>query len=212
MKTVKQKLNARAGASIAIALVFFLFCVIICSVILTAATVNAGRFRDIHSEEQAYLTSSSAAVLLRDCLEGYTFEAKSSTLLRERETRALSTSYSGGETGLSEWLRLSAQTVYDHGLASSQEVEIQVEGMETAYAVLYMDENYDVTATVYLKTKDGEEKNPVELQLNASVETSSRTEVSEETQNTVVENQTRVRHEVTQVSWPLGSLQRGGSA
>lgn len=76
MNRLRQKLNSRSGASIVIALIFFLVCLTVGAVVLTAATANAGRVTRIQKEQQAYFAVRSAAELLRDEIEGETFTAK----------------------------------------------------------------------------------------------------------------------------------------
>lgn len=76
MTNLRRKLNSQSGASIVIALVFFLVCLTVGAVVLTAATANAGRVTRIQKEQQAYFAVRSAAELLRDELAGESFTAK----------------------------------------------------------------------------------------------------------------------------------------
>ncbi|MDO4271208.1 MAG: hypothetical protein Q4C72_09850 [Eubacteriales bacterium] len=76
MKQVSQKLNSQSGASLVIALIFFLVCLTVGGIVLTAASVNVGRITRIEGEQQAYFAVRSAAELLRDELEGTAFSAK----------------------------------------------------------------------------------------------------------------------------------------
>lgn len=76
MTNLRQKLNSQSGASIVIALIFFLVCLTVGAVVLTAATANAGRITRNQKEQQAYFAVRSAAELLRDELEGEAFTAK----------------------------------------------------------------------------------------------------------------------------------------
>lgn len=75
MIKLRQKLKSESGASIVIALVFFLLCLTVGAVVLTAASANAGRVKRIEGEQQAYFAVRSAAELLRDEIEGSSFEA-----------------------------------------------------------------------------------------------------------------------------------------
>lgn len=75
MKTLCRKLNSRTGASIVVALLFFLLCLTVGAVVLTAASANAGRVKRIEGEQQAYFAVRSAAELLRDEVKGSSFDA-----------------------------------------------------------------------------------------------------------------------------------------
>ena len=68
MKRAAEKLNSRRGASILLALVFVLVCVMVGVSILSAAASNAGRTRSNHAEQQLYLSLSSALQLVSDDL------------------------------------------------------------------------------------------------------------------------------------------------
>jgi len=73
MRSVREKLHSSSGASLALALVFLLFCLMVGAVVLTAAASNVGRIRHQKDSQQDYLTVSSAARLLREELEGLTY-------------------------------------------------------------------------------------------------------------------------------------------
>ena len=68
-KDVRQKLQNRSGASVLLALVVMLVAVLASTVVLRAAVSNTGRLLPGEQEEQAYLTVSSAAAILRDELK-----------------------------------------------------------------------------------------------------------------------------------------------
>ena len=68
MKRAAEKLNSRRGASILLALVFVLTCVMVGISVLSAAASNAGRTHSNHEEQQLYLSLSSALQLVADDL------------------------------------------------------------------------------------------------------------------------------------------------
>lgn len=76
MNTMRRKLNSQSGASIVIALIFFLLCLTVGAVVLTAATANVGRVTRIQNQQQAYFAVRSAAELLRDEIQGKHFSAQ----------------------------------------------------------------------------------------------------------------------------------------
>ena len=82
MEALKKKLKCRRGASILLALLFFLICLMVGASLVMAAASNAGKIKSNKEEQQKYLTLSSAINLLIDRLEKveyvgqYTYERK----------------------------------------------------------------------------------------------------------------------------------------
>lgn len=70
MERVREKLHSRTGASLLIALLFFLVAMTVGAVVLTAASANAGRIQKNRQEQQNYLAVASAAGLLREDITG----------------------------------------------------------------------------------------------------------------------------------------------
>ncbi len=76
MQWIHKKLNSRSGISMAIALVFFLLCAMVGTVVLSAASVSAGntaRERQLYRET---LALTSAAKLLSQDIQGMTFTGR----------------------------------------------------------------------------------------------------------------------------------------
>lgn len=71
-KRIVNKLRSRTGASITFALLLFLVCAVLCSVIITAATAASGRMSGIAEADQRYYAVSSAARLLQKQIDGKT--------------------------------------------------------------------------------------------------------------------------------------------
>ena len=67
-KILKRKLNNNEGASLMVALLFFVMCATIGSIILAAATASSGRVKNLKADDQAYYVNSSAVNLLGDIL------------------------------------------------------------------------------------------------------------------------------------------------
>ena len=75
MNRISKKLKSQSGASIIIALVLLLVCVMVGSVILSSAAGNADKMRKREAEQQEYLALSSAAELIRTSLGGTVYSA-----------------------------------------------------------------------------------------------------------------------------------------
>ena len=88
MEALKKKWNSCQGASILLALLFLLVCMMVGTSVLMAADSNMGKIRSNKEEEQRYFTLSSAMTLLCDELRSveyvgkykYTWENKSYTV------------------------------------------------------------------------------------------------------------------------------------
>ena len=72
MNGIGQKLRSDRGASITFALLLFLVCAVVSSVVIVAGTAAAGRMSELAEMDQRYYAVTSAAGLLRDelCGEG----------------------------------------------------------------------------------------------------------------------------------------------
>ena len=70
MERVREKLHSRTGASLLIALLFFLVAMTVGAVVLTAASANAGRVQKSRQEQQNYLAVASAAELVKEDFVG----------------------------------------------------------------------------------------------------------------------------------------------
>lgn len=68
--SLKNKLRSNKGATMVFALVALILCVMISAVVIYTAFSNVGRVKKTQSEEQNYLSVSSAVMLFKDSLEG----------------------------------------------------------------------------------------------------------------------------------------------
>lgn len=66
MEALRRKWNSSRGASILLALLFLLVCMMVGASVLMAAASNAGKIRSNREEQQKYFTLSSALTLLCD--------------------------------------------------------------------------------------------------------------------------------------------------
>lgn len=66
---INKKWHSNSGASLALALLLFLVCVIIGSIVITAGTVASGRLADKAKNDQRYYRVTSAAELLKNKLD-----------------------------------------------------------------------------------------------------------------------------------------------
>lgn len=68
MRQLREKLKSQSGASILMALLFLLVCMMVSASLLAAAVSNAGKYRSNRIEQQNYLMISSAMQLVCDAV------------------------------------------------------------------------------------------------------------------------------------------------
>lgn len=69
MQAIKKKLRSQRGASITFALLIFLVCAVLSSVIIVAASTAAGRMSKLAETDRRYYAVTSAAELMKDLLK-----------------------------------------------------------------------------------------------------------------------------------------------
>lgn len=71
----RKKLNSKRGVTLLLALLLFLVCALVGSVVLAAAYTSAGRYARSKDAQQSYLTVMSAARLVEQCVADMSYEA-----------------------------------------------------------------------------------------------------------------------------------------
>ena len=99
IQKIKNKLHSRTGASVSFALLLFLVCAVLCSVIITASSAASGRMSRISESDQRYYAVTSAAGLLQDLIDGKTVSIVTVT---ETPCKTKYTNGSAGETETDE--------------------------------------------------------------------------------------------------------------
>ena len=69
MLPITQKLNSKRGASMIMAMVFLLFCLLIGGSVYASATVNGSRIENMTGNQQEYYSQRSAMMLMADMLK-----------------------------------------------------------------------------------------------------------------------------------------------
>lgn len=72
---LRNRIRSNSGATILLALLFFLLCAMAGSIILSAGSAAAGRISGLKESEQAFYSATSAAQVMRDEIEGQEFQA-----------------------------------------------------------------------------------------------------------------------------------------
>ncbi len=69
MRAIQKKIRSRRGASITFALLLFLVCAVLSSVVIVAATTASGRMSGLAETDQRYYAVSSAAELMKELMK-----------------------------------------------------------------------------------------------------------------------------------------------
>ena len=73
---ISAKLKAQTGASITYALLLFLVCAVVSSVVITAGTAASGRMSQSVENDQRYFSVTNTAEFLQDLFDGVKVEIK----------------------------------------------------------------------------------------------------------------------------------------
>ena len=104
MNAVQRKLQDRSGATLTVALLFFIMCAAAGSDILAAATTSTGRLAELQASDQNYYAVVSAAKLIRDEIDGQTIGVKQTEtkIVTTTRTEKMETDASGAEVTVVE--------------------------------------------------------------------------------------------------------------
>lgn len=118
---ISAKLKAQTGASITYALLLFLVCAVVSSVVLAAGTAAAGRMSKAVETDQRYYAVTSAARVLKEKLDG-----KTNTIELDRDKNYLSGLPTPPETyGITDY---ASAVVTGQASVTSVDLDIYVAG------------------------------------------------------------------------------------
>lgn len=80
MNALKNKLTSQSGASITYALLLFLVCAVVSSVVLAAGTAASGRISKSAESDQRYFSVTSAAKLFKEMIDGKSVKVVNQTV------------------------------------------------------------------------------------------------------------------------------------
>ncbi len=158
MNILKKLKNNDRGASVVFALVVFIIAAIICVTIVHAALLNVGRTSSEADEERAYLATTSAAKLLRDCIGDATYVVDSPYIVSYPSQLTDSTEPEKGRVeginpdreSIKAVIKEMAYTVYKGGTAEKT-ITITSENMPKVKGKLKMSSGYVLTAEIYVE-------------------------------------------------------------
>lgn len=234
MNQITKKLNSKRGVTVIFGLVFFLFCAIVGGIVLSSAYSSAGRMSHMRDEQQAYLTVSSAAQLVRDELEGMSFTAVyvKTTVSDDVDGSNLETetwdvplpAVAPADNSMSALVLRFAQNKFNPGVfpfSDSGEFTIEAEGLAAVNAVLKMDDDYKLT--VEFSLDESGEQYKMKLELSALAEENELVTREEEdilgevegedgaiSEGVIGTKTTIIATKTTTVKWSKGKITKSG--
>lgn len=199
---LRRKLHSRTGASLLIALLFFLVALTVGAVALTAAATNAGRVARNRREQQDYLAVASAALLVKEDLRGTTFTMgyqKTTVTSTDEEGNSRSDVYydktspvlsgegellrDGPKNDLARLYYSTAAALHTAAPAEMKyELEITAEKLPDVFGSMEVDRTetgrYTITVVLYTRTEDGGHANSTTLLFTPAVSNTQSTAVS----------------------------------
>ena len=148
------KIRATKGATILIALLFFLLCAVAGTIVLAAGTTASGRVSGLATQEQSYYSVTSAARILVSETEGRTIDmyrvGTSDTIqyFSEPDSKLKSVLETGAEA------IFSGDQTYDDTLTFQMEDNDLNDAMGTVTGKLSMDGRYNIEITLSTGAKD----------------------------------------------------------
>ncbi|MDO5111470.1 MAG: hypothetical protein Q4E65_04095 [Clostridia bacterium] len=221
MRALRQKLHSQRGASILVALLFFLVCMMVGGVVLTAAAANAGRLTHLRQDQQTYFILSSAVRLVRDDLQGAVFTVKETKTGDADAT----TEYPDPETDaqlqnvyLKKQLCAWARQVYTGERAQNVPIPFTVmsEGGRTVYGTAYMQGKggaspYSIEAFFTLPAKEGTAASPSKSSYDLRLYIPATLALREQTSMTLIDGkEVRTLLTTTTVTYGAGIISQAG--
>lgn len=156
-----NRIKASEGATILIALLFFLLCAVAGTVVLSAGVTASGRANGVITEQQSYYAVSSAAQLLKNEINDKTIDCYINSTDSDT-TKYYSTPDSSLkkllENGFETILKGKAGSTYDDVLTIAAGSNDYNQSLGTVEGKFSMDTNFNIEITLYVKNLDNSYK------------------------------------------------------
>lgn len=151
---IPNKLRDNSGASLLIALLFFMICAVIGTLILTIAVAASGRMLHLKENQQSYYNIYSATKLLEEEIQNTSYSKYVQIDSEHNETMH----YLEKPTGVFRELLLQyADTIFDTGtIKEAKLIKISLPSnpnMQPVIVTFHMDINYQILLEVYEETQ-----------------------------------------------------------
>ena len=129
MQSLKEKLHSAKGSSLLIVMVYFLLCLFVGGVVLTAATANGGRLAAMKADHQANYAQRSAAMVVQDEMKD-----KTTSLVIDKITTTTRVTTTNGATTVSETVTYALKISGQDGASMLQNI------IQQAAATVYLEQ------------------------------------------------------------------------
>ena len=160
-KSLSKKLKSNEGASLMVALLFFVVCAAIGSIILTAATATSGRMKGVKTDNQSYYALMSAAKVFEDewSTGGVTLYRENGKVMTIDSTNHLRTD-SWYDPDFVSSRDMLASSVYRNGETAPESQSYvmsipAISDLSEVKADVTMDKNYDISVVISTLNSDG---------------------------------------------------------
>lgn len=204
MHRAMKKLNSMAGNTLMMALLFLLVATVVSVVVLSGATAAARRVSRDRASQQAYLTLSSAAKLMSDCISGDCYKESVTEYIKLDESlpdRYESVVTEKANKELSRLLNEAVEYVRVYGLPyENEDISISLNGVPEVKISFFMGLDYSVRASLNIDEPGCE--GYMTLRLDGS-ENVSKT-------NIALDNEYDIEKTETVITWGNSLIERGG--
>lgn len=145
MQSLKEKLHSAKGSSLLIVMVYFLLCLFVGGVVLTAATANGGRLAAMKADHQANYAQRSAAMVVQDELKD-----KKTSLVIKKITTTTRVTTANGTTTVSETVTYALKISGQDGTSMLQNI------IQQAAAKVYLEKGARSTTPTFDKLMHAE--------------------------------------------------------
>ena len=215
-QAIKKKLRSNEGASLMVALLFFVMCATVGSIILTAATASSGRLAKIRQDDQTYYATSSAAELVVDQILNSSVKVVKTFSENAPETwQKPPTTFDGKRS--SEIDNLLAYIVNESFLWDGNEIytnkdpkEIKLEVTDysnlNAKAKIGIEDNFDLVVTIFPADEKKKDINVIKLRFISAV---NKNEEITDFDNEKTAERFTVKKTTYTISWKQVEIDRG---
>lgn len=198
MNAMRNKLGSRRGASITYALLIFLVCAVVSSVVIVAGTTAAGRMANLAQFDQRYYAVTSAAELLKGLIQGKTLVVTKTPALSAEDPATYTVTYEGDASGANPAIDVLADatlSLVDRTRVQSRELELTTAIYQDALKCT-VSERLENGLLKYQITSGGSNAYVLEIWFKSNLREASRDNAAGVTQTTYT------------VKWDFHSMQK----
>jgi len=206
---IVKKITNKDGATLIIALLMMLIAALVCGIIISAALTSVKTAKNDFDNQQAYLTVSSAAEIVKSKIESTKCSSKRvevySTNPENGGALESSTYITTSSGSFRDWIEAAFAFIDKYGEVKSYQrnMIIEAEGLEQVTASFQMDSSYNIKVTFTLEDKKNRVSPFLVLEINSSGKDNSA-EVTEAVRDE--DNKYVISTKYPEISWEGGTI------